>query len=50
MNFSEKGVEGTTRDVFLPWYNAYRFLLQNISRWEKDSGRAFVYDEKLAQN
>lgn len=34
LNFSENGVKDCVRDVFLPWYNAYRFLIQNINRWE----------------
>lgn len=27
LNFKEEGVNGIIRDVFLPWYNAYRFLI-----------------------
>jgi isoleucyl-tRNA synthetase len=27
LNFAEKGVNGIIRDVFLPIYNSYRFLL-----------------------
>jgi len=27
LNFSEKGVEGVIKEIFLPWFNAYRFLL-----------------------
>lgn len=30
LNFSKKGCQTVTREVFLPWYNAYRFLLQSI--------------------
>lgn len=37
LNFKDAGVIGTVRDVFLPWYNAYRFLFQNISRYESDA-------------
>lgn len=37
LNFKEDGVKGIIRDVFLPWYNAYRFLIQNIQRWEIQS-------------
>lgn len=28
LRFEEKGVFGVVKDVFLPWYNAYRFLSQ----------------------
>ena len=27
LNFKEEGVRAVIRDVFLPWYNAYRFLI-----------------------
>ena len=45
--FKEEGVKGVLRDIFLPWYNAYRFLIQNIMRWEKLNGKKFFYDEHL---
>jgi isoleucyl-tRNA synthetase len=32
LNFSEDGVRDVIKNVFLPWYNAYRFLIQNISK------------------
>lgn len=35
------------RDIFLPWFNAYRFLIQNITRWEARSGKRFVFDPEL---
>ncbi len=47
LKFSEDGVKGVVRDVFLPWFNAYRFLIQNISRWEKSTGKNFVFDPSL---
>jgi len=33
LNFSKAGVKAVVREIFLPWYNAYRFLVQNISKW-----------------
>lgn len=38
----EEGVFGVVKDIFLPWYNAYRFLVQNVVRWEIDGGSKFV--------
>ena len=35
------------RDVFLPWFNAYRFLVQNIRRHQVDTNTVFMYDESL---
>ena len=32
LKFKEDGVKDVLKDVFLPWYNAHRFLLQNIDR------------------
>jgi isoleucyl-tRNA synthetase len=48
LNFKESGVKDTVRDVFLPWYNSYRLLLQNINRFESDNNQQFTYDEKIA--
>ena len=45
LKFSEKGVKKLVSDVFLPWFNSYRFLIQNISRWEETTGKNFVFDE-----
>jgi isoleucyl-tRNA synthetase len=30
------------KDVFLPWYNAYRFLVQNAKRLEVEGLASFV--------
>ncbi|CAE5968340.1 unnamed protein product [Arabidopsis arenosa] len=34
LRFKKEGVLGVVKDVFLPWYNAYRFLVQNAKRLE----------------
>jgi isoleucyl-tRNA synthetase len=34
LQFKENGVKTCIREIFLPWFNAYRFLIQNISRYE----------------
>lgn len=41
LRFKKEGVFGVVKDVFLPWYNAYRFLVQNVLRLEADSGQRF---------
>lgn len=38
LRFRREGVQGVVRDVFIPWYNAFRFLVQNVLRLEA-SGR-----------
>ncbi|GAX77028.1 hypothetical protein CEUSTIGMA_g4475.t1 [Chlamydomonas eustigma] len=38
LRFKDEGVFGVVKDVFLPWYNAYRFLVQNVVRWELEGG------------
>lgn len=42
LKFKEAGVLGVVKEMFLPCYNAFRFFLQNMERWESDSGRKFV--------
>lgn len=32
LRFKEDGVRDVLKDVFLPWYNAYRFFVQNVER------------------
>ncbi|XP_065865633.1 isoleucine--tRNA ligase, cytoplasmic [Euphorbia lathyris] len=34
LRFRKDGVYSVVKDVFLPWYNAYRFLVQNAKRLE----------------
>ncbi|KAL6576728.1 hypothetical protein OROMI_011004 [Orobanche minor] len=34
LSFKEQGVYGMVKDVLLPWYNAYRFFVQNAKRLE----------------
>ena len=41
LRFKEDGVFAVLKDVFLPWYNAYRFLIQNVSRLEVESNITF---------
>mmetsp|Transcript_17003 Transcript_17003/g.39032 ORF Transcript_17003/g.39032 Transcript_17003/m.39032 type:complete len:1175 (+) Transcript_17003:190-3714(+) len=42
LKFKEAGVLGVVKEMFLPLYNAFRFFLQNLERWESESGRKFV--------
>ncbi|KAF7822569.1 isoleucine--tRNA ligase, cytoplasmic [Senna tora] len=42
LRFKKEGVHGVVRDVFLPWYNAYRFLVQNAKRLEVEGLAPFV--------
>jgi len=45
LRFKEEGVQGILRDVFLPWYNAYRFLFQNIESYEQSEGVEYTWSE-----
>ncbi|XVF55001.1 hypothetical protein PTKIN_Ptkin06aG0001300 [Pterospermum kingtungense] len=42
LRFKKEGVFGVVKDVFLPWYNAYRFLVQNAKRLEYEGSGPFV--------
>ena len=45
LRFKEEGVRDVIKDVFLPWYNAFRFLTQNIERFEHEEKATFIYKE-----
>ncbi|EER17223.1 isoleucyl-tRNA synthetase, cytoplasmic, putative, partial [Perkinsus marinus ATCC 50983] len=44
LKFREEGVRDTVKEVFLPLYNAYRFLVQETCRFEKQENTKFVPD------
>eukprot|EP00210_Caulerpa_lentillifera_P003823 g3651.t1 len=41
IRFTEEGVRDVVKVVFLPWYNAYRFLVQNTLRWQQETNQQF---------
>lgn len=43
LRFKEEGVRDVIKDVLLPWYNAFRFLCQNVSRLEIEDKVNFTY-------
>eukprot|EP00731_Ephydatia_muelleri_P007312 Em0003g1560a len=43
--FKDEGVRDVVKDVFLPWLNAYKFLIQNIQRLEREEKVVFKADE-----
>ncbi|GAB0099213.1 Isoleucyl-tRNA synthetase [Sergentomyia squamirostris] len=50
LRFKEEGVRDIVKDVFLPWYNAFRFLYQNIERLKKEDGLDFAFNSTLKPN
>ncbi|XP_076061884.1 isoleucyl-tRNA synthetase isoform X2 [Oratosquilla oratoria] len=46
LRFKETDVSNLQREVFLPWFNAYRFLVQNIEGYVKEYQKGFVYNEE----
>lgn len=49
LNFAEEGVKDVVKNIFLPWYNAYRFLIQNISKLEAKTSKSFVFVENIEE-
>uniref|UniRef100_A0A8C2WSR3 Isoleucine--tRNA ligase, cytoplasmic n=1 Tax=Cyclopterus lumpus TaxID=8103 RepID=A0A8C2WSR3_CYCLU len=49
LRFKEDGVRDVLKDVLLPWYNAYRFLVQNVQRLQKEDEIQFLYNENTAK-
>ncbi|ONK75972.1 uncharacterized protein A4U43_C03F22490, partial [Asparagus officinalis] len=48
LRFKKDGVYGVIKDVFLPWYNAYRFLVQNAKRLEIEGSAPFIPIDRQA--
>jgi len=47
LRFKEEGVHEILKDVLLPWYNAYRFFVQNLQRLEREDGIKFEFKEEM---
>ena len=50
LKFKDEGVEAVLRNLFLPWYNAFRFLFQNVERMQKETGKSFTPTSELARS
>ncbi|KAJ1367288.1 Isoleucine--tRNA ligase, cytoplasmic [Parelaphostrongylus tenuis] len=52
LRFREEGVRDLLKDVFLPWFNAYRFFMQNVHLYEHlhNDGTAFSMKEIKSEN
>lgn len=50
LRFSKLGVIAVKRDIFLPWYNAFKFLVQGITRMEIATAKDFQFNEPLSVN
>jgi isoleucyl-tRNA synthetase len=46
LRFREEGVRDVIRDVLLPWFNAYRFLIQNVRLLATSSGNSLALADK----
>ncbi|XP_071488561.1 isoleucine--tRNA ligase, cytoplasmic-like [Diadema antillarum] len=46
LRFQENGVRDVLKDIFLPWFNAYRFLMQNVDRLQREEKVSFLHNEK----
>lgn len=49
LRFKEEGVRDVIKDVFLPWYNAFRFLIQNVERIVQEDKVDYKFDEKAVR-
>lgn len=46
LRFKEQGVRDVIKDVMLPWFNAYRFLVQNVRALAVSSGKPVSLTDK----
>nr|PVC51066.1 isoleucyl-tRNA synthetase [Theileria orientalis] len=44
VRFSTLGVRNVLKDVILPWFHSFRFLVQEVTRYETNTRRKFVPD------
>ena len=42
LKFQEEGVLGVVKDVFNPWFNAFKFLMQQVDRFETSTATKFA--------
>ncbi|XP_072938440.1 isoleucine--tRNA ligase, cytoplasmic [Epargyreus clarus] len=50
LRFKEEGVRDVIKDVFLPWYNAFRFLMQNVERIVQEDNVNYKFNEKAVRD
>jgi len=50
LKFQEVGVKSVVKEVFMPWYNVFRFFTQNLQRWEESYKQAFIPDRKVVSS
>lgn len=50
LRFKEEGVNDVVKDIFLPLYNAYRFLVQEVSRFESNGSKFSVSKEAVKKS
>lgn len=48
LRFTETGVNDVVRNVLLPWFNAFRFYMQCLERWELQACSQFSPDSAMA--
>ncbi|CAF1475600.1 unnamed protein product [Didymodactylos carnosus] len=46
LKFKQEGVRDILKDVFLPWYNSLRLLIQSCQRLEIEDKKKFEYNEE----
>jgi isoleucyl-tRNA synthetase len=44
LKFNKNGLNDIIKDVFLPLYNSYKFLIQNIHRYENATKKNYIFD------
>ena len=50
LKFQEEGVSDVVRGVLLPWYNAFRFFIQCVDRWEHAASTTFQPDVEVSKS
>jgi len=47
LKFMESGVKDVIKDIFIPWFNSYRFFITQARRLEKREGKKIIFDKDI---
>ena len=47
LKFKDEGVQALIKDIFLPWYQLMRLIIQEVNRFESKGKKKFFFDDSL---
>lgn len=50
LKFRDSGVEALVKDIFIPWYQLMRLIIQEINRLESKTGKKFEFNDQMFES